>query len=140
VAYRIQLPERFSEVHNVFHVTQLKKGVPMLETDVITKENAWIEPDFSLIEHPIRVLDQKERKTRTHTANMYKIQWSHHMEEEATWETEHYLNTKNPGFLHSRIRKFLLRTLFFTIESQDKILLKGVGCDAPLTLMTSQTR
>jgi hypothetical protein len=30
---------------------------------------------------------------------MYKIQWSHHTEEEATWETEDYLNTKNPGFL-----------------------------------------
>jgi hypothetical protein len=32
VAYRIQLPERFSAVHNVFHMTQLKKGMPMPET------------------------------------------------------------------------------------------------------------
>jgi hypothetical protein len=62
VAYRIQLPERFSAVHNVFHVTQLKKGMLVLENEVITEANAWIEPDFSLIEHPLRVLDQKERK------------------------------------------------------------------------------
>jgi hypothetical protein len=60
VAYRIQLPERFSAVHNVFHVAQLKKGMSVLENEVITKANAWIEPDFSLIEHPLRVLDQKE--------------------------------------------------------------------------------
>jgi hypothetical protein len=60
VAYRIQLQERFSAVHNVFHVTQLKKEMCVPENEVITEANAWIEPDFSLIEHPLRVLDQKE--------------------------------------------------------------------------------
>jgi hypothetical protein len=38
---------------------------------------------------------------------MYKIQWSHHTVEEATWEIEHYLNENYPGFLESRQRKFL---------------------------------
>jgi hypothetical protein len=88
-------------------VTQLKKGVPVSETEVITEENAWIEPDFSLIEHPMRLLDRKQRKTRRHTVKMHKIQWSHHTEEEATWETEDYLNTKYPGFLQARNREFL---------------------------------
>jgi hypothetical protein len=74
VAYRIQLPERFSAVHNVFHVTQLKKGMPVPENEVITEANAWIEPDFSLIEHLLRVLDQKERMTQRQTVRMYKIQ------------------------------------------------------------------
>jgi hypothetical protein len=106
VAYRIQLPERFSAVHNVFHVTQLKKGMPVPENEVITEANAWIESDISLIEHPLRVLDQKERKTGRQTLRMYKIQWSHHTEEEATWETEEYLNAKYPGFLQSRNCEF----------------------------------
>jgi hypothetical protein len=73
VAYRIQLPKRFSAVHNVFHVTQLKKGMLVPENEVITEDNAWIEPDFSLIEHPMRVLDRKERKTRRQTIRNYKI-------------------------------------------------------------------
>jgi hypothetical protein len=73
VAYRIQLPERFSVVHNVFHVTQLNKGMHVPENEVITKANAWIEPDFSLIEHPMKVLDRKERKTRRQTVRKYKI-------------------------------------------------------------------
>jgi hypothetical protein len=60
VAYRIQLPQRFSAVHNVFHVTQLKKGMPVSESEIIIEANTWIEPDFSLIEHPLKVLDQKE--------------------------------------------------------------------------------
>jgi hypothetical protein len=59
MAYCIRLPERFSAVHNIFHVTQLKKGVPMPETEVIMEANAGIEPDFSLIEHPMRLLDRK---------------------------------------------------------------------------------
>jgi hypothetical protein len=109
VAYRIQLPERFSVVHNVFHVTQLKKGMHVPENEVITEANAWIEPDFSLIEHPLRVLD---RKTRRQIVRMYNIQWSHQTEEEATWETEEYLNTKYPGFLQSRNSESLLPILF----------------------------
>jgi hypothetical protein len=53
----------------------------------------------------LKVLDQKEWKTRRKTVRMYKIQWSHHTEEEATWKTEEYLNTKYPGFLQSRNRE-----------------------------------
>jgi hypothetical protein len=112
VAYRIRLSERFTAIQNIFHVTQLKKGVPVPKTVVINEENAWIDPDFSLIEHPMRVLDQKERKTPRHTVKMYKIQWSHHTEGEATWETEEYLNIKYPGFLQSRNRKFFYLPCF----------------------------
>jgi hypothetical protein len=121
VAYRIRLPDRFSAVHNVFHVTQLKKGVKVPETKVITKANAWIEPDFSVVEHPLRVLSRKERQARRHTVKMYKIQWSHHTEEEATWETEQFLNTKYPGFLQSRNSKNLTPTFVFNfrISGQD---------------------
>jgi hypothetical protein len=50
-------------MHNVFHVTQLKKGVKVPETEVIMEANAWIELDFSVVEHPLSVLDQKERKS-----------------------------------------------------------------------------
>jgi hypothetical protein len=123
VAYRIQLPKRFSAVHNVFYLTQLKKGMSVLENEVITEANAWIEPDYSLIEHPLRVLDLKERKTRRYTVRMYKIQWSHHTEEETTWETEEYLNTKYPSFLQSRNREFLLPILFFLnrISGRDSV-------------------
>jgi hypothetical protein len=125
VAYRIQLLERFSAVHNVFHVTQLKKGMPVPENEVITEANAWIEPDFSLIEHPFRVLDQKERKTRRQTVRMYKIQWSQHTEEEATWETEDYLNTKYLGFLQSQNCEFFSPSFRYLMESRDEIPFKG---------------
>jgi hypothetical protein len=102
----------------------MKKGMPVPENEVITKANASIEPDFLHIEHRLRVLDQKERKTRRQIVRMYKIQWSHHMEE-ATWETEEYLNTKYSGFLQSQNRESLLPSLFSSIESRDEIPFNG---------------
>jgi hypothetical protein len=99
--------------------------MPVPENEVITEANAWFGPDFSLIEHPLRVLDQKERKTQRQTVRMYKIQWSHHTEEEATWETEDYLNTKYLGFLQSRNSEFFLPSYHYQIESRDEIPFKG---------------
>jgi hypothetical protein len=62
VAYRLQLPETLFVVHNVFHVSQLKKclRVPNRTIDVM---DVTIEPDLTYSEHPIRVLDQKDRVT-----------------------------------------------------------------------------
>jgi hypothetical protein len=105
VAYHIRLPDRLSAVHDVFHVSQLQKCEQILEAQIIEETNAEIEPDLSLAEYPMRVLDHKERHTRRQRVKMYKIQWSHHTEQEATWETEQFLNTKYPDFLPSQPRK-----------------------------------
>ena len=63
-----------------------------------------MEPDLSYTEYPLRILDQKERGTRRKVVKMYKIQWSHQNEEEATWETEDYLNRHYPSFLSFTLR------------------------------------
>jgi hypothetical protein len=105
VAYRIRLPDRLSAVHDVFHVSQLKKCEQIPEAQIIEGTNAEIELDLSLVEYPMRILDQKERQTRRQRVKMYKIQWSHHTEEEVTRETEQFLKTKYPDFLPSQTRK-----------------------------------
>jgi hypothetical protein len=90
VAYRLQLPKTLSAVHNVFHVSQLKKclRVPDRTIDVM---DVALEPDLTYSEHPIRVLDRKDRITRRRVLKFYKIQWNQHMEDEATWETQDFL-------------------------------------------------
>jgi hypothetical protein len=105
VAYRMRLPDQLSAVHDVFHVSQLKKCGQIPEAQIIEETNAEIEPNLSLAEYPMKVLDQKERQTRRQTVKMYKIQWSHHTEEEAMRETEQLLNTKYPDFHLSQTRK-----------------------------------
>ena len=50
-----------------------------------------LESDLTYVEYPIRVLDQKNRVTRRRTIKFYKVQWNQHTEDEATWESEDYL-------------------------------------------------
>ncbi|WVZ75767.1 hypothetical protein U9M48_023799 [Paspalum notatum var. saurae] len=100
VAYRLELPPHLAAVHDVFHVSQLKKCLRVPEEEVDTSQ-VQIEPDVTYEARPIKILDQKQRSTRRNTINFYKVQWSDHSEEEATWETEEYLQTKHPGFLPS---------------------------------------
>jgi hypothetical protein len=90
VAYQLKLPPHMSAIHDVFHISQLRKCV-ILTTEVLPEPELEIEPDLSYQEHPVKVLDQKERSTWARSIKMYKVQWSHHSVEEATWETEDFL-------------------------------------------------
>jgi hypothetical protein len=102
VAYQLKLPPHMSAIHDVFHVSQLKKCV-RLATEVLSEPEVEIEPDLSYQEHPVKILDQRERSTRARSIKMYKIQWSNHSEEEATWETEDFLHSHYPDFLPQEI-------------------------------------
>jgi hypothetical protein len=100
VAYRLQLPKTLSAVHNVFHVSQLKKCLRVPDRTIDT-EDVVLEPDLTYSEHPIRVLNQKDRITQRRTRRFYKIQWNQHTGDEATWETQVFLEKNVPGFLAS---------------------------------------
>ncbi|WVZ97041.1 hypothetical protein U9M48_042606 [Paspalum notatum var. saurae] len=106
VAYRLELPPHLAAVHDVFHVSQLKKCLRVPEEEVDTSQ-IQIEPDLTYEARPIKILDQKQRSTRRNTVNFYKVQWSDHSEEEATWETEEYLQNKHPGFLPSTSNQYV---------------------------------
>jgi transposase InsO family protein len=52
VAYKLKLPEQLSAVHNVFHVSQLKKCLQMPD-QVVDVEGVELEPDLTYSEYPV---------------------------------------------------------------------------------------
>jgi hypothetical protein len=95
VAYQLSLPEDLSAVHDVFHVSQLKKCLCVPE-EKLPVEGLEVQEDLTYIEKPTQILETADRVTRRNTIRMCKIRWGHHSEEEATWEREDDLMAKYP--------------------------------------------
>jgi hypothetical protein len=97
MAYKLDLLPSLARVHDIFHVSQLKKCLKA-PVDIVLPEVTPLEADLSYPKHPIKILDQKDRVTRRKIIKLFKIQWSNHSEEEATWESEDFLHSHHPIF------------------------------------------
>jgi hypothetical protein len=83
MAYQLEPPDNLSDVHNVFHVSQLKKCLCIPE-EQLPMEELSVQGDLTYTEYPIKNLDTLIRVTRNRVIKMCKVQWSHHGEDEAT--------------------------------------------------------
>ncbi|WVZ75550.1 LOW QUALITY PROTEIN: hypothetical protein U9M48_023590 [Paspalum notatum var. saurae] len=81
VDYKLELPSNLSGIHNVFHVSQIKK---------------CLREDLTYTEHPVKILETSEWVTRNRRIKMCRVQWKHHTEDEATWEREEELRATYP--------------------------------------------
>jgi hypothetical protein len=113
VAYKLDLPPSLARVHDIFHVSQIKKCLKA-PVDVMLPEVTPLEAGLSHPEHPIKILDQKDRVTRRKTIKFFKIQWSNQSEEEVTWESEDFLRSRQPDFV---LPHFMAVTRIFWIGS-----------------------
>jgi hypothetical protein len=118
VTYQLKLPPQLSDVHDVFHVSQLKKCLCVPE-EQLPMEDLDAKEDLSYQEYYVMILKTSERVTRNKKIRMCKVQWSHHTEEEATWEREEELKAEFPRF-------FLIHP-----NLEDKIHFKGAGLQHP---------
>ncbi|KAK1611529.1 hypothetical protein QYE76_035202 [Lolium multiflorum] len=88
VSYQLELPEEMAAVHNVFHISLLRKCLEVPEKTKVFKNIDHrlvdINTDLTYREVPIRILEEAYRTTRTRSIKFLKIQWSNHTEEEAT--------------------------------------------------------
>ena len=95
VAYRLALPPNLSEVHDVFHVSQLRKCVANPDA-IIETHQPEVRPNLTVAEHPVKILDHAEKALRNKVISYVKVLWSGQTEREATWETEESMRRKYP--------------------------------------------
>lgn len=87
LAYRLALPPEMEKIHDVFHVSQLRKYVPE-PSHILSYSPLQIQEDLSYIEEPVQVLDHKVKQLRNKTIPLIKVLWKSQKFEEATWEPE----------------------------------------------------
>ncbi|KAL0540282.1 hypothetical protein IC582_024516 [Cucumis melo] len=95
VAYRLALPPSLSTVHDVFHVSMLRKYVPD-PSHVVDYEPLEIDEKLSYIEQPVEVLAREVKTLRNKQIPLVKVLWRNHRVEEATWEREDDMRSRYP--------------------------------------------
>ena len=96
-AYQLQLPSHL-KVHNVFHVSLLKKYVPD-PSHILDDDHLITSVDGTFDIYPEAILQSRIRTLRNRSLNEYLIKWSSYSIEDATWEREDVLLQNYPDFL-----------------------------------------
>lgn len=77
-----------------------------------------LRDDASYVQQPVRIIDRKEQELRTKVIPLVKVQWGHHDENEASWETEESIRQKYPHLFDSG-----------TFNFEDEIFFRRVDCN-----------
>jgi hypothetical protein len=99
VAYRLDLPSELSQVHDVFHVSMLRKYIPD-PAHILCAQPITLREDLAYIEEPVQILDRREQVLRNKTIPLVKVMWRNHNVEEATWEPEELMQQQYPYLFH----------------------------------------
>ncbi|PKU60269.1 uncharacterized protein LOC110114355 [Dendrobium catenatum] len=95
VAYKLALPSDMSEIHNVFHVSMLRKWVTD-ENQRVLKKDIELQKDLTYVEESEMILDRDVRKLRTRMIPFVQVKWKHRSIKHATWEREAELKQRFP--------------------------------------------
>jgi len=91
-----------SDVQPVFHVSQLRRCLRVLEAEHVPVEMIDLQSDLRYQEIPVKILDTVTKKTRNSELWICRVQWSRHGVEEATWEREDALKKEFPYLFRSQ--------------------------------------
>ena len=96
VAYQLALPPSMSGVHNMFHVSMLRKYIAY-PSHILRHQELQISSVVKYEEQPVQILDKKTKQLRNKTISLVKVLWRNHSTEEATWELESEIREKYPN-------------------------------------------
>nr|GFC28945.1 putative reverse transcriptase domain-containing protein [Tanacetum cinerariifolium] len=95
VAYRLELPQQLSQVHNTFHVSNLKKCLSD-ESLVIPLEGLHVDDKLQFVEEPVEIMDREIKRLKRSRIPIIKVRWNSRRGPEFTWEREDQFKQKYP--------------------------------------------
>ncbi|GJZ54387.1 putative reverse transcriptase domain-containing protein [Tanacetum coccineum] len=122
VAYKLELPEELSSVHNTFHVSNLKKCLSD-ESLVIPIKELQLDEKLNFVEEPVEVMDREIKQLKRSRIPIIKVRWNSKRGPEFTWERKDEIRAKYPH-LFSIITSSL-------IKSRDEISVRGGDYNNP---------
>ena len=99
VAYRIALPPFLSKIHDVLHVSQLRKYVPD-PSHVIREDDVQLKDNLTFDVAPVRIEDRRVKQLRNKEVPLVKVIWNQ-ATGDATWELEEKMREQYPEFFQS---------------------------------------
>ena len=112
MAYQLALPPELAKLHNVFHVSMLRR-YRSDESHILPVQEIQVQEDLSYDEEPKAILAREVKHLRNKQVPLVKVLWHHHGREEATWEPEATMRAQYPQLFESGM------------NFEDEILLKG---------------
>ena len=95
VAYRLALPPELERIHNVFHISMLRR-YRSDPSHVVSSETIELRPDLTYEEEPIEIVAHEVKEPWNKRILLVKVLWRNHKIKEATWEREETMWQQHP--------------------------------------------
>ncbi|GJU55745.1 putative reverse transcriptase domain-containing protein [Tanacetum coccineum] len=105
VAYKLELPEELRNVHNTFHVSNLKKCLSD-ESLVIPMKELRLDDKLNFVEEPVEIMDREVKQLRQSRIPIVKVRWNSKRGPEFTWEREDEIRAKYPHLFSNITSKY----------------------------------
>lgn len=100
VAYRLELPQELSGVHDVFHICNLRKCLAN-PTQHVPINEIRVDKNLNFMEEPVEILDRQTKKLKNKRYTIVKVRWNARCGAEFTWEREDHMKSKYPDLFNN---------------------------------------
>jgi len=101
VAYEIALPPQLANLHNVFHVSQLRKYIAD-PSHVLKSDDVQLQEDLTMEAGPVQIMDSQIKQLRGKEIRPVKVLWDE-TTQEMTWEMEDLMRQSYPHLFPGKL-------------------------------------
>ena len=95
MAYRLALPQELEKIHNVFHVSMLRRYMSD-PSHVVSSETINLRPDLTYEEDPVEILAREVKELLKKRIPLVKVLWRNHKTEESRYESKEVMRQQYP--------------------------------------------